>query len=272
MWFISRFYERGDEYPVTPELEAAIAAARAAGELLWEEWGTAHQIRHKGPADLVTEMDQQAQDLIASMLREPFPAYGLMGEEGDGQFVSDNPRWLVDPLDGTTNYARGYPFFAVSIALERDDEIVLGVVYNPVLDELFVAEQGGGATLNGNPIHVSTRNDLGESLLASGFPYNAWTSQADNGQEWQRFIKRALSLRSDGSAALDLCHVAMGRIDGFWELELGPWDMAAGALIVQESGGKVSQVNGDPFTPYGRGLLASNGHLHAEMLAVLRES
>jgi myo-inositol-1(or 4)-monophosphatase len=254
---------------MTPELEAAIAAARAAGELLWEQWGTTHQIHHKGPADLVTEMDRQAQDLIAGMLQEAFPSYGLLGEEGGGQFISNNPRWLVDPLDGTTNYARGYPCFAVSIALEREDEIVLGVVYNPILDELFVAEQGAGASLNGNPIHVSATNDLGESLLASGFPYNAWTSQADNGQEWHRFIKRVLSLRSDGSAALDLCHVAVGRIDGFWELELGPWDMAAGALIVQESGGRVSQVNGDPFTPYGRGLLASNGHLHAEMLAVL---
>jgi myo-inositol-1(or 4)-monophosphatase len=263
--------QKGDEYPVTPELEAAIAAARAAGELLWEELGAAHQIRHKGPADLVTEMDQQAQDLIATMLQEAFPGYGLLGEEGGGQFISDSPRWLVDPLDGTTNYARGYPCFAVSIALEREDEIVLGVVYNPILDELFVAEQGGGASLNDAPIHVSDTDDLGESLLASGFPYNAWTSPADNGQEWQRFIKRALSLRSDGSAALDLCHVAMGRIDGFWELELGPWDMAAGALIVQESGGRVSQVNGDPFTPYGRGLLASNGHLHTKMLAVLRE-
>jgi myo-inositol-1(or 4)-monophosphatase len=263
--------QKGDEYPVTPELEAAIAAARAAGELLWEQSGAAHHIRHKGPADLVTEMDQQAEDLIATLLREAFPSYGLLGEEGGGQSISNSPRWLVDPLDGTTNYARGYPCFAVSIALEREDGIVLGVVYNPILDELFVAEQGGGASLNGASIHVSGTGDLGESLLASGFPYNAWTSPADNGQEWHRFIKRVLSLRSDGSAALDLCHVAMGRIDGFWELELGPWDMAAGALIVQESGGMVSQVNGDPFTPYGRGLLASNGHIHAEMLAVLRE-
>lgn len=257
---------------MTPEIEAAIVAARAAGDLLREYLGKTHQIRHKGPADLVTEMDRQAEDLIADMLQQAFPAYGLVGEERGEQFVSNNPRWLVDPLDGTTNYARGYPFFAVSIALERDGEIVIGVVYNPILDELFAAKRGGGATLNERPIHVSTAASLDESVLASGFPYNAWTEEADNGREWHHFVKQALSLRSDGAAALDLCHVAMGRIDGYWELELGPWDMAAGALIVQEAGGSVTQVNGEPFTPYGRGVLASNGHLHAEMLAVLAES
>lgn len=256
---------------MSSELEAAIAAARAAGDLLRERFGATHQVRHKGPTDLVTEMDRQAQDLIASMLQKPFPTYGLLGEEGGGQDVSDGPCWLVDPLDGTTNYARGYPFFSVSIALERDDEVAVGVVYNPILDELFVAEKGGGATLNERPIHVSTTASLSESVLASGFPYDAWTNEADNGREWHRFLKRVLSLRSDGSAALDLCHVAAGRIDGHWELELGPWDIAAGGLIVQEAGGTVTQVNGDPFIPYGHNVLASNGHLHAEMLALLTE-
>lgn len=257
---------------MTPELQAAITAARAAGGLLRERLGAVHQVRHKGPADLVTEMDRQAEDLIASTLQKIFPAYGLVGEEGGEQFVSDNPRWLVDPLDGTTNYARGYPFFAVSIALERDGEIEVGAVYNPVLDELFVAERGGGASLNGRPIQVSPTTRLGESLLASGFPCDAWTDEADNGSEWHRFLKRVLSLRADGAAALDMCHVAMGRIDGYWELELGPWDMAAGALIVREAGGTVTQINGDPFSPYRRSVLASNGHLHADMLAVLAKN
>jgi myo-inositol-1(or 4)-monophosphatase len=253
------------------ELEAATDAARAAGELLCEELGNMRQVRHKGPADLVTDLDQRTEDLIASLLREAFPTYGLVGEEGGEQFVSDNPRWLVDPIDGTVNYIRGYPFFSVSIALERGGEIWVGVVYNPMLDELFVAEKGKGASLNGQPIQVSATASLDQSVLASGFPYDVWTSKTDNSREWRRFLKRALSLRSDGSAALDLCHVAAGRIDGYWELELGPWDMAAGALIVQEAGGSVTQVNGDHFYPYKRNVLASNGRLHAEMLAVLKK-
>jgi myo-inositol-1(or 4)-monophosphatase len=251
------------------ELETAIAAARAAGDLLLPYFGAARQVRHKGPTDLVTEMDSQAEDLVAYLLQEAFPTYGLLGEEGGERFVSDNPCWLVDPIDGTVNYARGYPLFAVSIGLAQGDDVTLGVVYNPILDELFAAEKGQGATLNGRPIRVSTTAGLDKSLLASGFPYGVWTSEADNTREWRRFLKRALSLRSDGCASLDLCHVAAGRLDGYWEWELGPWDMAAGALIVQEAGGQVTQVTGEAFSPYGRGVLASNAHLHAEMLALL---
>jgi len=257
---------------MTSEVEAAITVARAAGQLLCERLGTTYQVSHKGPADLVTEIDRQAQDLIAEMLQKAFPTYGLLGEEGGGRDVPDGPSWIVDPIDGTVNYIRSYPLFAVSIALERDGELVVGVVYHPVLDELFVAEKGNGASLNGTPIHVSTTANLEESVLASGFPYDVWVNDDDNSREWRRFLKRALSMRCDGCASLDLCHVAMGRLDGFWEFELGPWDMAAGALMVQEAGGKVTQVTGEPYTPYGQGILASNGHLHAEMLAVLAQS
>jgi myo-inositol-1(or 4)-monophosphatase len=258
---------------MTSELEAAITAARAAGQLLLERLGTSYQVSHKGPADLVTEIDHQAQDLIANTLREAFPSYGLVGEEGSEPGLNDDgPRWIVDPLDGTVNYVRGYPFFAVSIALERAAELAAGVVYNPNLDELFTAERGKGASLNGSPIQVSTATRLEESVLASGFPYEVWTSDDDNSREWRRLLKRALSMRCDACAALDLCHVAMGRLDGHWELELGPWDMAAGALMVQEAGGAVTQVTGEPFSPYGRGILASNGRLHADMLAVLTQS
>jgi len=257
---------------MTSELETAIQAARAAGQLLRERLGTSYQISHKGPTDLVTEIDRQAQDLIASILHKAFPTYGLLGEEGDQTRVSEGPCWIVDPLDGTVNYIHSYPFFAVSIALERDGELVAGVVYNPILDELFVAEKGKGATLNGRPIHVSTTDRLEASVLASGFPYGVWTSDDDNSREWRRLLKRALSLRCDASAAIDLCHVAMGRLDGHWEQELGAWDMAAGALMVQEAGGQVTQVTGEPFSPYGRGILATNGHLHAEMLTALTRS
>jgi myo-inositol-1(or 4)-monophosphatase len=255
---------------MTSELEAAIFAAQSAGRLLRERSGTAYQVRHKGPADLVTEIDHQAQDLIASALRDAFPTYGLVGEEGSEPHNSDGPRWIVDPLDGTINYVRGYPFYAVSIALERDGEVAVGVVYNPVLGELFVAEKGQGATLNGSPVHVSPTTCLEESVLASGFPYDVWTNdEDDNTRQWRRFLKRALSMRCDASAAIDLCHVAAGRLDGHWEFELGPWDMAAGALIVQEAGGRVTQVRGEAFSLYGRGILASNGHLHADMLALM---
>jgi myo-inositol-1(or 4)-monophosphatase len=254
---------------MTSELDAAVAAARAAGRLLHQHWNETHQVRWKGQADPVTEMDRQAEELIADMLRQAFPTYGLVGEEGGEQFVSDDLRWLVDPLDGTTNYMRGYPLFAVSIGLEKAGQLVAGVVYNPVLDELFAAERGGGATLNGRPIRVAPTTELRNSVLASGFPYDARRDERNNGVHWNSFLRRVLSMRADASAALDLCHVAMGRIDGFWELELGPWDMAAGVVIVEEAGGRVTQVSGDPFSPYQPSVLASNGHLHAEMLVVL---
>lgn len=251
------------------EIEVAIATARAAGGLLREYFGKRIRIYHKGPTDLVTEIDQRSEKLISEELGKAFPAYGMIGEEGGEQTNANANRWLVDPLDGTTNYAHGYPFFSVSIALEKAGVVTLGVVYNPMADELFAAERGRGATLNGQPIHVSGTATLRESLLSSGFPYDAWTSREDNGHEWHRFLKRVVSLRSDGSAALDLCGVAAGRTDGYWELKLNPWDVAAGALIVEEAGGKVTLVDGSPHTPYGGSALASNGLLHEEMLAVL---
>jgi myo-inositol-1(or 4)-monophosphatase len=254
---------------MTTELEVAVAAARAAGCLLYDRWGDTHQVRWKGEADPVTEMDRMAEDLIIHMLREAFPDYGLVGEECGDQRVAGRPCWLIDPLDGTTNYMRGYPFFSVSIGLEHGGEPILGAVYNPLLDEMYAAERGGGATLNGETIHVSTVGSLSETVLASGFPYEARINDVDNAHQWRRFLKRVLSMRSDGSAALDLCHVAAGRIDGFWELELGPWDIAAGAVIVTEAGGRVTEVQGARFDPYGRNVLASNGHVHTQMLDVL---
>ncbi len=254
------------------ELTLATQAARAAGELLAEQFRKPHQIRYKGAANLVTEMDQQAEELIRDLLSRARPDVPILGEEGGGQRASAPLRWVVDPLDGTTNYAHGYPFFAVSIALVQAQEVVVGVVYNPVLDELFAARRRGGATLNGQPIQVSQTEELGRSLLASGFPYDAWTSPRDNGAEWHRFLKRVVSLRSDGAAALDLCHVAAGRIDGYWELVLEPWDMAAGALIVEEAGGRVTQVDGAPFRLDRPSVLASNGRLHEAMVVVLAGS
>jgi len=254
---------------MTSELETAILAARQAGQILRHRFGGQFKVDYKGAIDPVTEMDHQAQTLIANILGDPYPSYRLIAEEGLKHYSPGQTHWIVDPLDGTTNYSRGYPFFAVSIALEKDGEILLGVVYNPILDELFVAERGKGALLNGQPIRVSQTVDLGKAVLASGFPYDMWTNPIDNASQWARFIKRTFSLRCDGAASLDFCHVAMGRLDGYWELDLEVWDMAAGALIVQEAGGRVSGVDGSPFSLDHRRVLASNGYLHNDLLSVI---
>ena len=254
---------------VVGELEVACEAARAAGALLRASFGAAHAFQHKGPANPVTELDRKAEALLRSILLDAFPGYGFFGEEGGGQCAPGERCWIVDPLDGTTNYAHGYPVYGVSIALERDGQIVLGAVYDPTLDELFAATAGRGATLNGQPIAVSEVAELRQSLVASGFPYDAWENNADNGRQWHALLKRAFSMRADGSATLDLCHVALGRLDAYWELDLDPWDMAAGALIVREAGGRVTHVDGSPFGIYGRSVAASNGLLHIEFLEAL---
>jgi myo-inositol-1(or 4)-monophosphatase len=252
------------------EINIAIEAARHAGHVLRDHYNKPHQISYKGIIDLVTEMDQESERLVTEMLRKSYPEYGILGEEGSKSTAPYTIRWIIDPLDGTTNYTYSYPLFGVSIALEKQGEITLGVVYNPILDELFSAEKGAGAFLNGTPIHVTDTKELGKSMLASGFPYDAWTNPRNNSSEWECFIKTTISLRCDGSAALDLCHTACGRLDGYWELDLEPWDMAAGALIVQEAGGSVTQTDGKPFSHLHRNVLASNGHLHQAMRDVLK--
>lgn len=251
------------------EISAAIQAGRRAGEILRNQFSKPHQEIYKGTIDIVTEMDREAENLIYAMLKREFPTYDFLGEESRASSRCQVTKWIVDPLDGTTNYARGYPFFNVSIALEKKGEVVVGVVYNPILDEMFMAEKGSGAQLNGSPIRVSQTAELEKSLLASGFPYDAWSNPANNCKEWERFIKRVISLRCDGSAALDLCHVAAGRLDGYWEWGLEAWDMAAGALIVEEAGGVVSLTSGASFTPYKRSILATNGKLHEQMMQIL---
>jgi myo-inositol-1(or 4)-monophosphatase len=253
------------------ELESAIHAAREAGKLLRENYMRPHQVDYKGIINMVTEVDRESEHLIYSLLHADFPEYGFLGEEDIRSLSQKETYWIVDPVDGTSNYARGYPLFAVSIALERNGEMVLGVVYNPVLDELFTAEKGQGAQLNGKSLRVSITDDLGKSLVASGFPYDTWSTSANNLAEWSRFLLRTISARCDGCASLDFCHVACGRVDGYWEIGLDAWDMAAGALIVQEAGGVVTLISGAPFTPYQHSVLASNGHLHQAMMAVLNQ-
>lgn len=254
------------------EARVALEAARRAGELLREGFGSNQRFSLKSSRlDLVTEYDRAAEELIIQTIRARFPEHGLLGEEGSSWRTDAEYRWLIDPLDGTTNFAHGYPIFAVSIALAHGEELLLGAVYNPILDELFFAERGRGATLNGKPIRVSRIDKLGQALLATGFPYDP-ERIGSNLRLFERFIYRAQAIRRDGSAALNLCYVACGRFDGFWELDLKPWDIAAGALIVREAGGKVTAFSGGELDLYGNEVLASNGLLHEELLAVLGDN
>jgi len=250
--------------------DTAILAAKKAGQYQKEKFRSSFQVREKSPANLVTEVDIQSEKIILEILTGNHPEIGVLTEEQsvvEDQIHSE--RWIIDPLDGTTNFAHGYPLFGVSIALEKNNRVELGVVYIPMLDELFVAEKGKGAYRNGEPICVSQTNNLQQSLLGSGFPYDAWTNADDNTQEWRTLIKSVVSCRCDGSAAIDLCYVAAGILDGYWELDLEAWDMAAGALMVTEAGGRVTLPDGKNFTPFQRGVLASNGRIHDAMLAKL---
>jgi myo-inositol-1(or 4)-monophosphatase len=255
----------------SPFLPVAVEAARAAGRLLREEIGSARRIRRKRSViDLVTEMDQRAEALIVERLRGVFPDHAVLAEESGATAGRSEYRWLIDPLDGTTNYAHGLPIFAVSIALERAGAVELGVAYDPSREECFVAERGRGARLNGEPIRVSTVEVLDEALLVTGFPYDIRTTLETNLPEYGALSLRAQAVRRLGSAVLDLCYVACGRLDGFWELTLGPWDMAAGGLMVQEAGGRVTDVSGGAWCLDGPGVLASNGLIHGAILEGLR--
>lgn len=257
---------------MTTELDAALQAARAAGNLLRENYYKPHQVEYKGADNIVTEMDRRCEQLIAEMLLGAFPDYGVYGEEATRTNPNARRRWIVDPLDGTTSYSRGYPLFAVSIGLEEAGEAVVGAIYNPLLDEMFSAEVGKGAWLNGSPIHVSEVDTLGKALLASGFPYGVWDRADDNLAEYARLTKVCMQVRCDGSAAIDMCHTAMGRLDGYWEIEVEAWDMAAGAVILKEAGGRITRVNGQPFDLFGRNVLVSNGRLHEELLHYLKDN
>ena len=250
-------------------LNFATRVARDAGRLLGDRVGTTIDIDHKGSINLVTDVDLASEKLIRQAISTYYPRHEILAEEGGLSESNSEYRWIVDPLDGTTNYAHGYPMFCVSIALECKGEVVVGVVYDPMRDELFSAEQGGGAALNNRPIHVSKTADLMQGLLSTGFPYDIKTSKMTNLDHWANFAMNAQALRRDGAAALDLCYVACGRFDGFWELNLSPWDTAAGALIVAEAGGRVTNFTGGPFSNYKTEVVASNGLIHDRMIEVL---
>lgn len=252
--------------------QVAIDAAKEAGAIQMASLGKVEHVQLKSEINLVTEIDKRCETQIIERIGGHFPDHDILAEEGGGERKNSVYKWIIDPLDGTTNYAHGYPLFCVSIALEYKGEIVVGVVYDPNRDELFVAEKQGGASLNGKKIAVSPVPTLAGSLLATGFAYNVRTARANNLDHFQNFLMRAQALRRDGVAAIDLCYVACGRYDGFWELNLFPWDVAAGSLIVNEAGGKASAFNGDPFDIYLKEIVASNGRLHGDMCRVLTDS
>jgi myo-inositol-1(or 4)-monophosphatase len=249
-------------------LRVATTAARQAGALVREGYGQAVHITHKGAIDLVTETDKRSEALILAAVREAFPGQAINAEES-GRAAGDDYEWLVDPLDGTTNFAHKFPVFSVSIALTFRRQLLMGVVYDPLRDELFAAEAGQGARLNDTPIRVSATGALDQTLLATGFPYDVRTNPNNNLAEFERFARLAQGVRRTGSAALDCSWVAAGRLDGFWELRLNPWDIGAGALIVREAGGRVTTYSGDEDFLGKDSMVASNGALHAEMLRVL---
>jgi myo-inositol-1(or 4)-monophosphatase len=252
-------------------LQTAVAAAYDAGGVLLEHLHGPLQIEEKGGrADLVTVADRTSERVIVERLREAFPRASILGEEGgvvdaDGNELQE--RWIVDPLDGTTNYAHAYPLFCISIAYELNGEVLAGVIYAPLMRELFTAKKGGGAFCNGEPIRVSAIDALGNAMVVTGFkPYDYQT----NAPYFAKASNHAQAVRRDGAAAMDLVYTAMGRFDAFWEWDLAPWDMAAGMLIVREAGGLVTAIDGSPFALSGRSILASNGRIHGEVVDLFR--
>jgi myo-inositol-1(or 4)-monophosphatase len=250
-------------------LSTAWEAANAAGEVIRDNWERPRTIEYKGAIDLVTSVDREAERTILDILQREFPEHGFLAEEAEAiEGRSNEYRWIIDPLDGTTNFAHGYPHMGVSIALEQNGRPILGLVYDPLRRECFRAVAGQGATLNGTPIRTSAIDELDKSLLATGFPYDRRDHVDYYLTFFKAFLTRCQGVRRTGSAALDLCYVASGRIDGFWELKLKPWDVAAGALILAEAGGALSDFSGKPFSILGSETLASNGGIHDEMVQV----
>lgn len=254
-----------DEYKAFLE-----SLARAGGALLREHFFAGHTIHYKGEIDLVTEADRLCEILLADRIRAVYPGHDILAEESGATKRGSEFCWIIDPLDGTTNYAHGYPVFCLSVALAVEGVVRLGAVYDPLREELFTAQEGGGAFMNGRPIRVSHTSSLGRALLATGFPYDIRQDRNNNLSYFKAMALSAQAIRRAGSAALDLAYVACGRFDGFWEIKLRPWDTAAGWLLVTEAGGKVTDIEGAPYELGSFSLLASNGLIHAEMASVLQ--
>jgi myo-inositol-1(or 4)-monophosphatase len=253
-------------------LEYAEDVARGAGEILRLHHGRKQSIHYKGEINLVTEVDRRSEAYIMERIGSAFPDHGILSEESSEILSSSPYRWIVDPLDGTTNYAHNYPCFCVSIAVEKEGELLAGAVFHPLLSEMFTAARGEGAHLNGERIAVSETETLRRSLLATGFAYDVKRSTENNLDYFREFVFTGQAIRRDGSAALDMCYLACGRFDGFWELKLRPWDTAAGLLILSEAGGMATRLDGSPYDIHQPDILASNGRIHDQMLAVVRRA
>jgi len=250
----------------------AVDAARRAGAFLRSRFGSRPAVSYKGsPTNLVTEMDRGAETIIVEAIRARFPDHAILAEESGALPGAPAHRWIVDPLDGTTNYAHGLPIYGVSIGLEVDGALAVGVVYDPSRDECFVAERGRGATLNDAPIRVSPTPRMAESLLGTSYPNDIRAAPRDNLAEHGALMFRCRGVRSIGSAVLGLAAVAAGRLDGYWEQRLGAWDVAAGALLIREAGGTVTSVHGGPLDLGAPSITASNGPIQSEIVAALKE-
>jgi myo-inositol-1(or 4)-monophosphatase len=247
-----------------------IAAAKAGAQENVRFFQQSFTVHHKeGVNNLVTEADHAAEKAILAVIKEAYPDHQILAEES-GSFTQDSSyKWIIDPIDGTVNFAQGIPLNCVSIAVEHNEQIVMGAVYNPHLDEFFFAEKGQGATLNDKPIRVSGKTETIRSCLVTGFPYTYINERNGPIEVFERFVRKGVPVRRLGSAAIDLCWVACGRFDGFFEQKLEPWDSAAGYLIVEEAGGKVTDFTGQPFSIYQHKVLATNGKIHEEMLQVI---
>lgn len=251
-------------------LTTAVEAVVRAGDVMLQRFGTDVRVDKKGAIDLVTEVDVAIEREFRARIAERFPEHTVLGEEMGGSLeVPEGPCWVFDPIDGTTNFAHGIPIFCSSLALEIDGVAQVAAVYDPTRRELFTAERGGGAFLNGRPMKVSAAETLLEAVLVTGFPYDVHLRVAEIVGLFGEFVGRARAVRRLGSAAIDLCYVAAGRMDGFWERDLNAWDIAAGALLVEEAGGTISNFKGEPFASRGRDVLASNGTIHKAMLDVI---
>lgn len=249
-------------------LDTAVRAALNAGRIQKERLGSSFELDFKGESDIVTAVDTECEEAIKGIIFEDWPKHSVLAEES-GASGSGEYQWVVDPLDGTNNYAHSYPHFSSSVALLHKDEVIAGAVYDPILEELFTAVKGGGAYLNGNTLRTSQVKDVDRAILATGFPYDHQRRMKEALPYFVAMLSVAQGIRRSGSAALDLCYVAAGRVDGFWEVSLHPWDVAAGWLIVEEAGGKITGLDGKPATLHSEQILASNGPLHAALSRIL---
>jgi myo-inositol-1(or 4)-monophosphatase len=255
-----------------PEISDLKQIARDAGQILKSRFGEVHHIRHKGTIDIVTEADGQAEDFILDQIRQRWPDHRIVAEESGSNYKESSYCWYVDPLDGTVNFAHGLPIFSTTIALAHEGQVILGVVYDPIQDEMYHAQVGGGAWLNQEKIQVSATPDLIQSLLVTGFPYDISTSDRHNLDHYIRFALQTQGVRRLGSAALDLCYIASGRMDGYWELDINAWDVAAGILLVKEAGGMATSIDGGDIDLSQKiAILAANPAIHSAMSSVLHD-